>query len=326
MAKNMFITMGLLLLSALSLFATAQKEEVWPDPEKTITVVVPFAAGGGTDLIFRTIVEEMKKASPANIIVSNIGGAGSATGTNEMLNFPADGYSILASGTHTVAATLQGLTIGYKELEGLAGLNWDPFIIAVHKDKPWQTMKELIEQAKKNPGKLSLGNAGTGGATGVASIGLDLALGKVFNVTPFSGGVDLLASMLGGHVDAGIYSQSEILSNKDKLRPLVVLYHQRSTLPGLNEVPTMKEAGLGDIIIPGGSFRSLSVKKGTPEPVKKKLAEIVRQAFNSPAFQSYMKANGLLPAYYELKDLDAYFEELIKSYVPILKEAGLLKS
>jgi putative tricarboxylic transport membrane protein len=316
---------ALLVAVTVGGFATGAVEAAWPDPEKTITVVVPYAAGGGTDLIFRQIVEEMKKASGATIIVSNIAGAGSGTGTNEVLNLPADGYTILASGTHTVAATLQGLTTGYRELEGIAGLNFDPFIIAVNKDSPWQTLKDLVDDAQKNPGKRSLGNAGMGGATGVASIGLNLAFGKTFNVIPFSGGSELLASVLGGHCDAGIFSQSEILSNKEKLRALVVLYSEHSTLPDLSAVPTLNEAGFGEVKIPGGSFRSFSVKKGTPAAVKTKLAAMVRKAFNSAGFQDYMKKSGLIPAYSELAKLDAYFEELVNQYVPILKEAGLLK-
>jgi putative tricarboxylic transport membrane protein len=323
--KKHALVAGILLAVAGLVFPMGQTEAAWPDPEKTITVVVPYAAGGGTDLVFRPVVEEMKKSSPANIIVSNVGGAGSATGTNEVLNQPADGYTLLASGTHTVAATLQGLTEGYRELEGIAGLNWDPFIIAVQKTKPWKTLKDLVTAARGDPGKISLGNAGMGGATGVASVGLSLAFDKSFNVTPFSGGKDLLAAVLGGHCDAGIFSQSEMLSNRDMLQPLVVLYSQRSVLPDLKDIPTMAEAGYADINIPGGSFRSISVRKGTPPEVKKKLAGMVRAAFDSPVYQQFMKEQGLTPAYFELEKLDAYFDELVKAYLPILKEAGLLK-
>jgi putative tricarboxylic transport membrane protein len=323
--KRIILFLGVLAIVAGTGFGSPPAEETWPDPEQTITVVVPYGAGGGTDLIFRPVVEEMKKQSPANIIVSNIGGAGSATGTNEVLNQPADGYTVLASGTHTVAATLQGLTEGYRELEGIASLNWDPFIIAVLKEKTWRSMKDLVEDAKKNPGKISLGNAGMGGATGVASVGLNLAFSKAFNVTPFSGGADLLANVLGGHCDVGIFSQSEMLSNRNMLRPLVILYDKRSALADLKDVPTLKEAGYENLNVPGGSFRSFSVKKGTPPEVKEKLAEMVNQAYNSKVFQDFMEEKGLLPAYYELDKLDAYFEELVQAYIPILKEAGLLK-
>jgi putative tricarboxylic transport membrane protein len=323
--KRILLVSVVLALAAGTVSARPPEEELWPDPEKTITVVVPYSAGGGTDLIFRALVEEMKKLSPAAVIISNIGGAGSATGTNEVLNLPADGYTVLASGTHTVAATLQGLTEGYRQLEGIAGLNWDPFIIAVQKQRPWMTMKDLVRAAAADPGKISLGNAGMGGATGVASVGLNLAFGKTFNVTPFSGGKDLLASVLGGHCDVGIFSQSEMLANRDMLRPLVILYSEHSQLPDLAAVPTLGEAGFQDLNVPGGSFRSLSVRQGTPADARRELAAMVEEAFNSPAFQSFMKDNGLLPAYSELAELDAYFEELVEAYVPILKEAGLLK-
>jgi len=325
MCKRGLIILGLAFLIISLAFVVSQGEEVWPDPEKTITVVVPYSAGGGTDIIFRPVVEEMKKHCDANIIVSNISGAGSSKGTNEMLSLPADGYTILASGTHTVSATLQGLTEGYNQLEGIASLNWDPFIIAVLKERPWKTMKEIIEDAQKNPGKISLGNAGMGGATGVASVAINLAFNKSFNVVPFQGGVDLLANVLGGHCDVGIFSQSEILANMDKLTPLVILYHEHSFLPDLIQIPTLKEAGFEDLKAPGGSFRSFSVKKGTSESVKKKLAEIINQAYNSEAFQDFMQSKGLLPAYYELEDLDNYFGELVKAYTPIMREAGLLK-
>ena len=323
--KRIILFLGVLAIVAGTGFGSPPVEETWPDPEQTITVVVPYGAGGGTDLIFRPVVEEMKKLSSANIIVSNIGGAGSATGTNEVLNQPADGYTVLASGTHTVAATLQGLTEGYRQLEGIASLNWDPFIIAVLRDKPWNSMKDLVEAAKKNPGAISLGNAGMGGATGVASVGLNLAFDRSFNVTPFSGGADLLANVLGGHCDVGIFSQSEMLANRNMLRPLVILYDQHSALADLKDVPTLEEAGYENLNVPGGSFRSFSVKKGTPPAVKRKLAEMVDQAYNSKVFQDFMKEKGLLPAYYELAELDAYFEGLVQAYIPILREAGLLK-
>ena len=317
----------LVLFVVFPTLAAGQQEKPWPDPEKTITVVVPYSAGGGTDLVFRPLVEEMKKHTKANIIVSNIGGAGSAKGTNEVLGLPADGYTVLASGTHTVAATLQGLTEGYDRLEGIAGLNWDPFIIAVLKTKPWKTMRDLVGAAKKTPGKISLGNAGMGGATGVASVAINLTFDNAFNVTPFKGGSDLRASVLGGHCDVGIFSQSEMLANKDKLTSLVILYQMRSALPDLKDVPTLKDAGFEDLNVPGGSFRSISVKIGTPEVAKKKLAEIVGNAYRSQAYQDFMKKNGLLPLpkYCELQGLDQYFKELAEGYIPIMKAAGLLK-
>lgn len=316
----------LIVLSSMgTLFASGAQETMYPDPEKNITIVVPHSAGGSTDLIFRTFAEALKDETGVNFIVTNITGAGSATGTNEVLNSPADGYMFLAGGTHTTAATMQGLTNGYKELDYIAGLNWDPFIVAVRNDKPWTNLSELVEAAKSSPGKISLGNAGMGGATGVASVGLNLAFDKSFNVTPFNGGSDLIASVLGGHCDVGIFSQSEVVANSDSLRPLVILADETSSLEALSSIPTLAEAGYADVSVPGGSFRSVLVKKGTPEDIKAWLADAADKAFHSESFQTFMKDSGLIPAFTTLDDFAEYDKGTIADYEVILKEAGLYK-
>lgn len=324
MKKNPAIIVILVLLFG-SLSLASSKDLPFPDPEKTITIIVPYAAGGGTDLVFRALVEEMKRISGASIIISNVPGAGSATGTNEVLNSPNDGYNLLASGTHTIAATLQGLTNGNDNLEGIVGLNWDPFILAVNIKKPWNSLKDIVVAAKSAPGKISMGNAGMSGATGVASIGLNLAFAKSFNVTPFNGGADLIASVLGGHCDVGIFSQSEYIMNKASMKALVILSDQHSSLQDLFYIPTLDEAGYPDISLPGGSFRSLSVKKGTPETIKLFLADLAEKAFKSEAYQKFMAKNGLIPTFSKLQALDAYNTKIIADYLPIMKEAGLLK-
>jgi len=322
---RMFALMLIALIAVGMLPAAGVTETVYPDPEKNITVVVPHAAGGSTDLIFRALAEEMKKVSGANFLVTNITGAGSATGTNEVINNAADGYMFLGAGTHTTAATMQGLTNGYKELDYIAGLNWDPFIIAVRNDKPWKTLQDLVNDAKSRPGKISMGNAGMGGATGVASVGLNLAFGKTFNVTPFNGGADLIASVLGGHCDVGIFSQSEVVANSASFRPLAILTEGHSSLASLAAVPNLAEAGYPGITVPGGSFRSIMVKKGTPESVKKWLADTAEKAFNGATFQKFMKDNGLIPAFTKLQAFADYDKAIIADYEVILKEAGLYK-
>ncbi len=313
-------------LAALSSLVVAGSQAAnWPDEEKMVTVIVPYGAGGGTDAVFRPLIEEVKKQLPSRVSVANIGGAGSAKGTNELLSLPADGYSLLASGTHTVGATMQGLTDGYKELEHIVSLNWDPFIVAVLKERPYKSMKEVVEAAKAKPGAICLGNAGMGGATGIASVAINLQFDKAFNITPFQGGNNLRADVLGGRCEVGIFSQSEIISNQDALRPLVILYKEHSKLAPLKDVPTLTEVGYGELSVPGGSFRSISVRKGTPADVKRILAEAFEKAFKSPAYQKFMSDNGLIPAFNKLDETEAYFQGLIKGFEPIVREAGLYK-
>jgi tripartite-type tricarboxylate transporter receptor subunit TctC len=323
---NRFLTLALMLtFGGVLLFAAPAADVKYPDPEKVITIVVPQAAGGSTDMIFRSLAEELKAVSGVNFIVTNVTGAGSATGANEVINGAADGYTLLGAGTHTTAATMQGLTEGYKQLDYIAALNWDPFIIAVRNDSPWKTIGDLIKDAQSRPGKISLGNAGMGGATGVAGVGINLAFNKSFNITPFNGGADLIASVRGGHCDAGIFSQSEVQTNQDAFRALAILGDGHSSLANFASVPTLAEAGFPGLRIPNGSFRSLMAKKGTPEAALKWIADVTEKAFNSAGFQKFMKDNGIIPAFSKLEDFRKYDAGIIADYELILKEAGLYK-
>lgn len=322
--KRFVLVLSILMMVSCVLFAQAAQESQFPDPEKTFTIVVGFSAGGGTDLIFREFAECLKEVSGANFIISNIPGGSSATGTNELLNGEADGYTLLGSGTHTVSATLQGATAGFTQLDYIAALNWDPFVICVKKNSPYNSFAELLKAAKANPGKIVLGNAGQTGATGVASIGINLNCDKAFNVTAFNGGAELIPAVLGGHCDAGIFSQSECINNIDGLKPLVILTPARSILEKLANVPTLSESGF-DFTVPGGSFRSISVKKGTEQNAIDWLANMSEKAFNTERFQKYMKDKGLIPYFLKTTDYAKYDQTLIDSYTPILKEAGLYK-
>lgn len=313
---------GIAAACVLSGYAQAQD---WPNEELVISVVVPYAAGGGTDAAVRPLIEELRNHLPARIQINNIGGAASAQGTNEVLNLPADGYTLLVSGTHTIGATMQGLTNGYHELDQVAALNWDPFIIAVLEDKPYDTMEELIAAAAENPGRICLGNAGMGGATGVASVAINLAFDGVFNVTPFDGGQSLRTDVLGGRCEAGVFSQSEILSNRDELRPLVILTEEHSRLEGLSDVPNLAEAGYENLDVPGGSFRSIAVRQGTPEDVQQIIADAFEAAFNSDAHVAFMDEQGIIPTFSKGAEAKAYFEDLIEGYEPIVRASGLYR-
>lgn len=320
--KVLFTTLAIASVASVP-YVSANSQ--WPNEEKVISVIVPFGAGGGTDSAFRPLVEELKKHLPARVQVVNIDGAASAQGTNELLNRSADGYSVLASGTHTIGVTMQGLTKGYDELEQIVGLNWDPFIIAVLKDSPYNSFTELVDFASNNPGKVCLGNAGMGGATGLASVGINLAFDNTFNVTPFNGGNAMRADVLGGRCQAGIFSQSEILSESRRLEPLVVLYHQRSHLDSLAHVPTLKEAGYQDLQVPGGSYKSISVRKDVPEDVKAVLTQAFATAAKSDNYVTFMQQNGIIEDFTISKESQQYFESLVDGFEPIVKAANLYK-
>lgn len=303
---------------------SGSKEATFPDPEKTITLIVPQAAGGGTDTQARQLVEAMKAASGNNnIIVENVTGGSTGTGTNQVIDSEPDGYTLLMYGTYVVCGTMTGYTDGYKGLDFITGLSMEPFVLAVKADSPYETFGDLVDAAKADSGKLTLGNAGATATTGVVAYGLNNALESPFNVVSFNGGSELIPAVLGGHCDAGIFSQSEVLANLDGLRPIIFFGDGHSVLDELADVPNLEDAGYGDLTVPGGCFRGICAPKGTPDEVKTYLADVIEKAFNSDSFQGWLNEQGLLSDYSKLEDFEKYNEEMIETMKPIIKATGL---
>ena len=296
----------------------------FPDPEKTITLIVPQGAGGGTDTQARQLVEAMKAVSGNNnIIVENVTGGSTGTGTNQVIDSEADGYTLLMYGTYVICGTMTGYTDGFEKLDFITGLSMEPFVLAVQTDSPYETLDDLIQAAKADSGTITLGNAGATATTGVVAYGLNNALESPFNVVSFNGGAELIPAVLGGHCVAGIFSQSEVLANIDGLRPLVFFGEGHSVLSALKDVPNLADSGYGDLTVPGGCFRGICAPKGTPEEVKNYLADTLEKAYNSDSFQTWLKEQGLLGDYSKLGDFEKYNGEMVEAMKPIIKATGL---
>lgn len=298
----------------------------FPDPEKTITLIVPQSAGGGTDTQARRLVEAMKTASGNNnIIVENVTGGSTGTGTNQVIDSEPDGYNLLMYGTYVACGTMTGYTDGFKKLDFISGLTMEPFVLAVNAESSYKNFDDLVKAAKANKGQVNLGNAGATATTGVVAYGLNNALDAPFNVVSFNGGAELIPAVLGGHCDAGIFSQSEVLANINGLRPIVFFGAGKSTLNELKDVPNLADAGYPDLVVPGGCFRGICAPKGTPDAVKEYLADIIEKAYKSDDFQNFMKEQGLLEDYSKLADFEKYNQGLVDMLKPIIQATGLAK-
>lgn len=127
----------------------------------------------------------------------------------------------------------------------------------------------------------------------------------------FNGGAELIPAVLGGHCDAGIFSQSEVLTNTEGLRPLVFFGEGHSPLPELADVPNLEETGYGDLEVPGGCFRGICAPKGLPEDVKTYLADTIEEAYNTDMFQDFLASQGLQGNFTKLGDFGAYNNEYV---------------
>ena len=326
--KKLIVCALVALLAFGSLFAQGLQEETvsFPDPEKTITIVCPQGAGGGTDTQTRQLAEAMKAVSGFdNIIVENITGGSTGIGTNAVIDSEPDGYTLLMYGTYVICGTMTGYTDGFEKMDMVAGLDLEPFMIAVRRDSNFKSLKDVIEYAKANPGKVTLGNAGATATTGVVAYGLNVACDNIFNVVNFNGGAELIPAVLGGHCDVGIFSQSEVKANLDNLLPVAFLGDGHSVVAEFTEVPNLAEAGYPDLTVPGGCFRGITCAQGTPDDVKVWLADTIEKAFNTDSFQTWLKNNGILPQFTKLDEFEKFNADLVETMKPILKATGLAK-
>jgi len=315
-------TLGVICIAAVLAAAPASAAPAaWPE-SRPITIVVPFAAGGGTDIIARQLQRAMQRFIEPPIVIRNMPGAGSGIGTNEVLRARPDGHTLLLSGTHTVTAALQGLTAGsIIQLDHIASLNWDAFVIGVLDSSPYKTLKDLIDAGRQNPGKITIGHAGVGALTHLTAEALNRAAGSPWTVVPFEGGARLIAGVLGGVVTAGVFSQSEVAGQAGRLRGLAVTSAKRTPL--FPQIPTVGELGFKNI--PQGSFRSLSGPKGIPMEVRRAIAAAVGRAMNDPDWIAFSRQNGLVKTYMANEELERYFAVLTLELSKLLRQVGLMK-
>jgi tripartite-type tricarboxylate transporter receptor subunit TctC len=272
---NRRMTLGLLVavLPAMAPIASAQQ----PFPNRTITVVVPFAAGGPADISGRTAAQMLSigLGGGQQVIVENVAGAGGATGTNRVAKSAPDGYTLALGhmGTHAAQVALNP-NLPYKpdeDFEPIGLIAEQPELLAVRKDLPVSTLAEFVAYAKANETKLNVAHAGIGSVSHVGCLLLNDAIGIKPTFVPFAGTAPAMTALVAGQVD---YLCDPILGPLPQFRGgnikvLAIATKKRHAL--LPEVPTAAEAGL-----PGfdcAPFYALFALKGTPKDIVEKLAE-----------------------------------------------------
>lgn len=257
-------------------------------PKQPINLIVPFAAGGGTDQSARKLAELIQRDGVAVAVVNKPGGGGNI-GFTEVAKAKPDGYTIGFATANLAINNAMGLSeLSYKDFEAVIGVNTESGLISVRKDSKYKTIQDLINDAKANPGKLKIGvgSAGSPWLMGLyklkdkANINFDI-------VTASTGGAEVASQLLGGHIDAACHAPSDFagLLKSGDLRPLAVLGEKRS--PHFPEVPTLKEAGY-DVTQYGP--RGIIAPKGTPQDVLDKIREIFKKALDSPEYREFLKA------------------------------------
>lgn len=298
MKKKSLILVSLLLIVSLMAMGCTGSGNKEPEkqapafPQKEVSLIVPFAAGGGTDAVARALANAAEEYLGQPVVVVNKTGGSGAVGMTEGANAKADGYTVTMITREIVSLPLMGLAqISADDFDLLANINQDPAMILVEKDSKYQTIQDLIEDAKANPGQVKLASTAK---PNFYVLAIELNQGVKFNQIPYNGAAEAIPATLGGHVEFTVTNPGEAAGQIEagQLRPLAVMSSER--LESFPDVPTMIESGYD---VTSGTWRGLAVPKGTPEDVVETLSNAFKQATEDADFVEFMK-NAKLEIYY----------------------------
>jgi tripartite-type tricarboxylate transporter receptor subunit TctC len=280
------------LLAAPFLAPLAQAQNY---PAKPVRLVVPFPAGGGTDIISRTLGERLAAELGQPVVIDNRPGAGTVIGTDNVAKSAPDGYSLLmATFAHAVNPALQS-KLPYSTTQPFAPIalvGRSPNVLVVNPGKPFKSVADVLAYAKANPGKLSYGSFGNGTSAHLAGE-LFKSLAKVDMVhVPYKGSAPALTDLLGGQIDLMFTTVASVAQyiKSERLRPLAVTSSTRSA--AYPNLPTIAEAG-----VPGyaaESWYGLYAPAGTPAAIIRRLNDATHAAVRSEAFKSRIEEEGLM--------------------------------
>ena len=309
----------LLLAAALGLQAAAPAIAD-PYPSKPVEMIVPWPAGGGTDVIARIYAEAARAHFAQPILIVNRPGAIGSIGFSEAAAAKADGYKVVMATPELLIAPYLGIgRASYESFIPIARINADPASITVKADAPWKTVDEFLAHARANAGKVTLSTSGNGAIPDIAAAALEDKTGIKFTRVPYQGEAPAIQAILAGQVDATVVAPGAMSSHikADKLRVLAVTSAQR--IAEFPSAPTLKERGV-DLAI--GTWRGLMVPKGTPPEVVAQWRELTRKVSADPKYQETLKKQNVNLIYEDGEQFAAVMREndaLFKRLVPLLQ-------
>jgi tripartite-type tricarboxylate transporter receptor subunit TctC len=344
MKKSLLTTVGVIVLSSAVLLAGcaqggakttggAAKDAGKPAadagskfPTKPVTLIVPFAPGGSTDLLARAMEKVSSKHLGQQLTVINKPGGGSTIGWNELVQSKPDGYTV---GSVSSSISLRPIFGDAKynyltELEPLAWMTTIPQVLAVKADSPYKTLDDLIKYAKENPGKVKYGHSGLGNTTHIAGEMFAKEAGVKIEQVPFNSGSEVVTALLGGHIAATFATPADFQEHfkAGKLRPIAVASDKRFDDPLYTDVPSFKEKGLN---VDATSWNGIAGPKNLPADVKAKLVESFKKIAEDPEFKDLAEKAGLKVTYAGAEDFGKKWNTEFQVMDKVVKETGILE-
>lgn len=286
----MWKRLALGIVAVLALFASAAAQQ-WPS--RPVTMVIPFAAGGPTDVLGRVMAQRMSEILGQQVVVENIGGAGGMTGAKRVADAAPDGYTFVLG---TVGTHAQNQSLFKKPAYNAAtdfapvGLIAEvPILLIARKDLPVENFKDFVAYAKANQAKMSYGSAGAGSATHLGCVVLDAAMGTKITHVPYRGTGPAMQDLQGGRIDylCEIITTAKPQIDSGAVKALAIMTSERS--PVLPNLPTTAEQGTP---VEAYTWNAIFLPKNTPSGIVAKLNEATVQAIETPAVRERLQGLG----------------------------------
>nr|WP_245635085.1 tripartite tricarboxylate transporter substrate binding protein [Marinobacterium profundum] len=316
--KTMLISVAATTALAVASFMTTASADSYPS--KPVNYIIPFNAGGESDLSARFQQASFEKVAGAPTVIQYMAGAGGASAWSQLNGMPGDGYTIMGINIpHTILQPLQK-EVGYQtdDLTPVHYFHYTPDAIFVPTDSPFKTLSDLMDYASKNPAMVTFSGSGSNSSNNIAQVRFDELAGVTTTYIPFSGTGPAVTAVLGSQVMAGFNYATSGSNYGDKLRMLAVAAEER--LPAFPDVPTFRELNL-DLV--GGAYRGVAVPSSTPENVKQKVSDIVSAINADPDFKQKMEDGGFVLTDITYDKMDDFIAAKTKEYTAVAEKLGI---
>ncbi len=301
---------------AVAALVSAHPAKAQDYPTRPVTMIIPFAAGGPTDVLGRLVAARMSEVLGQQVVVENINGAGGMTGSLRVANATPDGYEFVLGtvGTHAQGQTLykQPLYNSVTDFTPVILIAQVPLVLETRKDLPVDNFKDFVAYAKENQAKMQFGSAGTGSATHLGCVLMNYLLGVTITHVPYRGTGPALQDLEGGRIDylCDVMTTAKPPIDGGAVKGLAVFDTKRS--PALPNVPTAIEQGTPGLV--AYTWNAIFLPKNTPAPIVKKLHDATLEAMHTPAVRDRLTGLGAEIAPDD-KATPQYLGNLVKSEI-----------
>lgn len=294
-------------------------------PNRPVTWIVPYAAGGGSDIVARAVAAQMSQILGQSVVIENRPGASTTIGASAVARASADGYTVgtadvatLALNRHLMPRLPYAPLTDFTFIGGVANL---PYLLVVNPALPVNSIGELLTLARKEPGKLAYGTSGPGGGAHVAMELLQQRTGTRFLFAPYKGAAPAMQDLMAGHIQFALIDTGSAMQHirSGKVRVIAVSMPER--LASLPQVPTFAEAGVANFV--AYSWQGLIAPKSVPEPVVSRLGEALARALASDKVQKTLDTVGVEPAPASSEKFEALVRQQDALWGGVIRDANI---